>query len=528
MKYINKTTLALVALTVFSSLCIYSASGPGTWGYAATGAPFNSGQTCAQSFCHTQAGSYTPTVTVQLLSGSSPVTSYTPGGSYTVQVSMSTSSGTPGGYGFQIVCVQASSTNDINNWGTMPSKVHKVLVNTRHYVEHDSMLSSGTINIPWTAPMAGTASVEFYCVGNIVNGNGANTGDNVTTTTLTVSEATSTACTAPILSTAVTDAYPCNSSNNGAVTLTTSGGSAPFTYSWSGPGSYTSSAQNISSLAPGTYKVIVTATGGCKDSTTTTIGPAAITINASTNAPICHGSNLTFTSSASGGNGTLSYSWAGPNSFMSSIQSPSIVSANIPAGGFYILTVHDANNCIVHDTIHASVDSFPHADSIHAAFVTSSVFNFSASTPRYAENYSWDFGDGGAITDTGNSLKNHSYTTIGTYTVRLIISNPCGSDTVTKVMHVSAIVGVTNVSNETDLINIYPNPAGSFVILENIGNADVLGVSIIDMKGVKVFEKKENLPKEYQINTEQFAPGYYIVHLYTVQGLISSKLLIAR
>src|SRR5205807_1815195 len=64
-------------------------------------------------------------------------------------------------------------------------------------------------------------------------------------------------CNPPTLSTIVTNAS-CNGGINGAITLSTSGGSTPFTYSWSN----SATTQNISSLIAGTYTVTVTANGG--------------------------------------------------------------------------------------------------------------------------------------------------------------------------------------------------------------------------------------------------------------------------
>jgi len=46
--------------------------------------------------------------------------------------------------------------------------------------------------------------------------------------------------------------------NNGSITLAFSGGVAPYTFSWTGPAGYSSTEQNITSLAPGEYCVDVT------------------------------------------------------------------------------------------------------------------------------------------------------------------------------------------------------------------------------------------------------------------------------
>ena len=62
---------------------------------------------------------------------------------------------------------------------------------------------------------------------------------------------------------------------------------------------------------------------------------------ASSNGPVCAGSTLSLTSSATGN--ALSYAWTGPNGFTSSVQNPSINAAAVAANGTYTVTI--SNNC---------------------------------------------------------------------------------------------------------------------------------------------------------------------------------------
>jgi Bacterial Ig domain len=50
----------------------------------------------------------------------------------------------------------------------------------------------------------------------------------------------------------------CPNNNNGAINLTVVGGTPSFSYSWIGPNSFSSNAEDISNLVPGTYTVTVT------------------------------------------------------------------------------------------------------------------------------------------------------------------------------------------------------------------------------------------------------------------------------
>jgi hypothetical protein len=51
--------------------------------------------------------------------------------------------------------------------------------------------------------------------------------------------------------------------NNNSIDLTVSGGSAPYSYQWSGPNGYSSTLEDINGLSPGTYQLTVSDANGC-------------------------------------------------------------------------------------------------------------------------------------------------------------------------------------------------------------------------------------------------------------------------
>lgn len=146
------------------------------------GAPF-AASTCG--ICHS-GGTFAPTINVQLVDAlSNPVTSYTPGVSYNLTITITPTSGAPR-YSFQTTCVNATTENNINNWGpALPINVSNVAVSSgRNYVEQNARLNTGIITIPWTAPIANSGAVRFYSVGNTVNSNNGTGGDNTTATNI--------------------------------------------------------------------------------------------------------------------------------------------------------------------------------------------------------------------------------------------------------------------------------------------------------------------------------------------------------
>ena len=55
----------------------------------------------------------------------------------------------------------------------------------------------------------------------------------------------------------------CSSCNDAAISLTVSGGSGPLTFTWTGPDGYSSASQNIASLKPGPYSVVIRDVNSC-------------------------------------------------------------------------------------------------------------------------------------------------------------------------------------------------------------------------------------------------------------------------
>ncbi len=132
----------------------------------------------------------------------------------------------------------------------------------------------------------------------------------------------------------------CNGGSDGAATVSASGGSGSYTYSWAPSGG---TAATANGLAAAVYTVTVN-DGTCNSTQTVSITqPAAITTStASTNAS-CGSSNGSATVNASGGTGALTYSWMPGGATTSTIS-------NV-AAGTYSCTVTDANSCTVAVTV---------------------------------------------------------------------------------------------------------------------------------------------------------------------------------
>ncbi|PQJ09968.1 hypothetical protein CJD36_014810 [Flavipsychrobacter stenotrophus] len=157
-------------------------------------------------------------------------------------------------------------------------------------------------------------------------------------------------CTPPTLSATPTD-MTCHGTTNGSVSLTVSGGSLPYSFSWTSSTGFMSTNQNISGLDSGSYTVVVTEGGTCTSTTTVIVSePAPLTVFTASNAPFCPGGTLTLYATPTGGTAAYAYSWSGPAGFSSTDQSPNIPAATAANNGVYNLLVTDAHSCTVPST----------------------------------------------------------------------------------------------------------------------------------------------------------------------------------
>ena len=133
----------------------------------------------------------------------------------------------------------------------------------------------------------------------------------------------------------LTDAA-CDAASNGTAAVTTTDGTAPFTYQW-GHGSTDSLATG---LAPGSYEVTVTDANGCS------LVADQLVIGAGTGLQISS-VNVTDASCGTAANGTIAPeidNGTGPFAYAWSHGSTDSVATDLPAGD-YSVTVTDANGC---------------------------------------------------------------------------------------------------------------------------------------------------------------------------------------
>ncbi|MBL7866631.1 MAG: T9SS type A sorting domain-containing protein [Flavobacterium lindanitolerans] len=209
----------------------------------------------------------------------------------------------------------------------------------------------------------------------------------------------------------------CNGGNNGTATVTATGGTTPYSYSWSPSGGTNATATG---LAAGTYTVTVTDFNGCQITRTATVNQPATALSAATGGGktdvSCNGgSNGTATVAATGGTPPYSYSWApsgGTNA-----------SATGLTAGTYTVTVTDFNGCQATRTytinqptaLSAATGGGKTDVSCNGGANGTATVAPTGGTPPYT--YSWAPSGGTAATASGLA--------VGTYTVTVTDNNNC-------------------------------------------------------------------------------------------------------
>ncbi len=257
----------------------------------------------------------------------------------------------------------------------------------------------------------------------------------------------------------------CYGQTTASVQLSVLGGTAPYTYHWSGGLAPTNPVSNIPA---GTYSVTVTDANGLIANYTLTIGqPYALDVTTgAVNVGIHGGNNGSANANVDGGTPGYTYDW-----------SNGATTQNIGnlASGVYTVTVTDAVGCT--STASQTVTQ-------PAARVT---FNGQASLL----NSSYEKADG---------------------------PNSTGSPSAKG-------EGATGLSNQPELkaedVQLFPNPATSTLTLKT---ADVSGaqITLFDINGQKVSEQIAE-SNESSINVSSLPAGNYVVEIKTSNSNVISK-----
>ncbi len=259
------------------------------------------------------------------------------------------------------------------------------------------------------APSGGTAATASGLAAGTYTVTVTDATSAVTTQTFTITQPTALAVSASSQTN-----ISCSGGSNGSATITSSGGTTPYAYSWAPSGG---TAATASSLTAGVYTVTVTDANSCSTTQTFNITQpsAALAATSTQSNVLCNGdANGSAAVTASGGTPNYSYNWLPSGG--------TAASASGLGAGTYTCTITDANNCTTTQSVTitapaalSAVITSTDATCNGATDGAAAVTGVNGGTPGYS--YSWAPAGGTGPAATGLPA--------GTYSCTITDANNC-------------------------------------------------------------------------------------------------------
>ena len=303
--------------------------------------------------------------------------------------------------------------------------------------------------------------------------------------------------------------------SNGSLEAVVTGGTGNYNYQWDENTGYATTAY-ITNLPAGLYYLTVD-DGYCSVEANAEIlqeGAPVVAIQA-TSTTICEGESVILTAT-----GAETYEWT-PATYLSSTTGE-VVSATPLTDIIYTVT-GTSGACSSSESISITVLPLPQA---YFAYTDLGLGEFEfTDMSQYADSWLWNFGDG-STDQVQNPV--HTYTTDGTYTVTLIASNTCGSDTASQ----DIVVIITSIIQASSnlYIQAYPNPNnGIFFITLNANYTGKVEMEVYGIEGKKVFAnewEKYTVKQTVPINLKSLSKGMYRILLKVGDELLQTTIII--
>jgi len=318
----------------------------------------------------------------------------------------------------------------------------------------------GSATYSWTGPSGFTSALEDPTRASAVAGFAG-----IYSLTVSVNGCSSSAANTSVVVNPIPSAPTAGSNgpvcSGNTINLTASTVPSASGYTWSGPNSFSSSTQNPSiatstTAMSGIYSVTATV-NGC----TSVAGTINVVVNATpvtpsptNNGPICEGSTVNLSQAAVG---SATYSWTGPNSFVSTNEDPSFANGQAINAGTYNVTV-TVNGCtsgigstVLAVNTAAQVDAGANLASCNGATV-----NLAGSIGGSASSVTWSNG-GGSFSNINSATSTYTPSAgeilAGSVVLTLTTDNPAGPCPAASDMVTIAISSSPSASFS------YPNPS---------------------------------------------------------------------
>lgn len=156
-----------------------------------------------------------------------------------------------------------------------------------------------------------------------------------------------------------------------------------------------------------------------------------------------------------------------------------------------------------------------------AAFTSSSL---------HADSLTWHFGDGtSTATAASQTTVAHRYADTGQYSVTLVASRHCMTDTAQLTIHLTAdsTASIPSGTETQTVVNVYPNPASERLTVELTPPAQGV-LTVYNGEGIAVWRQAVNGDTQVNLPIAHWPSGEYTLHLESNAGTLSRKVMVCR
>ncbi|MEM6263750.1 MAG: T9SS type A sorting domain-containing protein [Bacteroidota bacterium] len=311
----------------------------------------------------------------------------------------------------------------------------------------------------------------------------------------------------PTLAPASTQNVTCNGGNDGDIQVTVSGGTGPFTYSWSNG----TTSQNLSMIPAGTYTLTVTDANSCVAVLTETLTEPAQAVDVllvtSTDVSCAAGVDGSATVTITGGTLPYTYTW-------DTNPAQNQATATGLMANTYQVIVSDDNGC--QDTLNVTI-----AEPAALDVTTSGVDNLfvngmpsgeatataSGGTPPYT--YSWG---NGATTAMITGLSG------GTYIVTITDANNC---TINDTITIGEMVSIQGAFDALEQIKVYPNPTSTNLSVDlTLARQQHVRLVVVDLQGREMLSQDlgQGVNFAHNLDMGTLPSGTYLLKAWSESG----------
>ncbi|OFY69589.1 MAG: hypothetical protein A3G23_11170, partial [Bacteroidetes bacterium RIFCSPLOWO2_12_FULL_37_12] len=242
----------------------------------------------------------------------------------------------------------------------------------------------------------------------------------------------------------------CFGANNGKIDLTLSGGTTPYSYSWSG--SIALQTEDISNLLAGIYTVTITDAHQCSTTSSATITEPevlALTVTATKNVSCFGNKDGSIDITANGGNSPYSFNWS---------NGATTEDIDGIRGGTYTVTITDAKLCTVSGTatitepapmiiaLTASKVDYCEGEVISSILIATATIQNTSATPDIS-SYAWH--KDGTLMDPQSNTNSITVTNPGAYKVVVTDRSGCTKESNIKQIVVNTLPTINITSSKT-------------------------------------------------------------------------------